>query len=235
MPGATTAALPLPLVLSTRNVDKAREIIEILVEHTDLPIVAFAIDVNDTTIGFLLDRPENVAASAAALPGLDAEPDVEETGTTLDENARIKAFALAVALGLPAVADDTGLEVDALDGAPGVYAARYAGPDATYADNVTKLLRELEGVYPSLRTARFATVAVTGWPDGREVAVRGEVEGVIAATPHGENGFGYDTVFVPTEGDGRTFAQMRAAEKHAVSHRGRAFTALAEALTTGSR
>jgi XTP/dITP diphosphohydrolase len=225
-------ALPLPLVLATRNVDKAREIIEILVDRSGLPLVAYAIDVNDETIGFLLDRPAAVSGSVAALPALEAAPEVEETGTTLDENARIKASALAAALGMPAIADDTGLEVDAIDGAPGVYAARYAGPDATYADNVEKLLRELEGVYPSLRTARFATVAITCWPDGREVVARGEVEGVIAATPSGENGFGYDPVFVPTEGDGRTFAQMSAAEKHAVSHRGRAFTALAVALTT---
>ena len=152
MPG-----LPLPLVLATRNVDKAREIIEILVEYGGVPMVAYAIDVNDVTIGFLLERPEGVAAAAAALPVLAAEPDVEETGTTLEDNARIKAAALAGALGIATIADDTGLEVDALEGAPGVYAARYAGPDATYADNVAKLLREMEGVYPILRTARFAT------------------------------------------------------------------------------
>ena len=235
MPRAPATALPLPLVLATRNVDKAREIVEILVEHRGLPIVAYAIDVNDVTIGFLLEDPEGVAAAAAALPVLAAEPDVEETGATLDENARIKATALATALGLPTVADDTGLEVDALDGAPGVHAARYAGADATYADNVSKLLRELEGVYPALRTARFATVAITCWPDGHEVAARGQVEGVIAAAPAGESGFGYDPVFVPVEGDGRTFAQMTAAEKHAVSHRGRAFVALAAALTTHTR
>ena len=235
MPRAPVPALPMPLVLATGNVDKAREIIEVLVDHSGLPIVAYAIDVNDATIGFLLERPEAIAAAVAALPELSSEPDVEETGTTLDENARIKATALAAALSLPAVADDTGLEVDAINGAPGVYAARYAGPDATYADNVAKLLRELEGVYPALRTARFATVAVTCWPDGREVATRGEVEGVIAAAPSGENGFGYDPVFVPTEGDGRTFAQMTAAEKHAVSHRGRAFAALAETLTAFTR
>ena len=112
-----------------------------------------------------------------------------------------------------------------------MYAARYAGPDATYADNVAKLLRELEGVYPALRTARFATVAIACWPDGREIAVRGEVEGVIAATAAGDSGFGYDPVFVPTEGDGRSFAQMTAAEKHAISHRGRAFAKLADALS----
>jgi XTP/dITP diphosphohydrolase len=225
--------LPLPLVLATRNVDKAREIIEILVEHSGLPLVAYAIDVDDVTIGFLIEHPERVATAVSALTGPRVAPDVDETGTTLEANARIKATALAGALGLAAIADDTGLEVDALDGAPGVYAARYAGPDATYADNVSKLLRELEGVYPALRTARFATVAIAGWPDGREVVARGEVEGVIAAAPAGENGFGYDPVFVPVEGDGRTFAQMSAAEKHALSHRGRAFKALAAALTRG--
>jgi XTP/dITP diphosphohydrolase len=226
------AVLPLPLVLATRNADKAREIIEILVEHSGAPIVAYAVDVRDTTIGFLLEGPDRVAAAAAALPPIVTEPDVEETGATLEENARIKAAALCAATGLPAIADDTGLEVDALEGAPGVYAARYAGEHATYADNTAKLLRELEGVYPALRTARFATVAIVCFPDGRERSVRGEVEGVIAAVASGENGFGYDPVFVPVEGDGRTFAQMTAAEKHSVSHRGRAFEALARALTT---
>ena len=225
------AGLALPLALSTRNVDKAREIIEILVEYTGLPLVAYAVDVHDVTIGFLLEHPDRVAAAVAALPALTEAPDVEETGTTLEANARIKAVALAAALGMTAIADDTGLEVDALDGAPGVYAARYAGPDATYADNVAKLLLEMEGVYPALRTARFATVAIACRPDGAEVSVRGEVEGVIAAAPAGESGFGYDPVFVPVEGDGRSFAQMTAAEKHAISHRGRAFAALAPALT----
>ena len=226
-------ALPLPFVLATRNVDKAREIIEILVEHGELPLVAYAIDVDDLTVGFLVEHPERVAAAVSALTTPGVAPDVAETGDTLEANARIKATALADALDLAAIADDTGLEVDALDGAPGVYAARYAGPGATYADNVSKLLRELEGVYPALRTARFATVAIACRPDGREVVARGEVEGVIAAAPAGENGFGYDPVFVPVEGDGRTFAQMSAAEKHALSHRGRAFKALAAALTRG--
>ena len=227
--------LPLPLVLATRNADKAREIIEILVDHTGLPLGAYAIDVHDVTIGFLLEHPERIAVAVSALPELRTEPDVEETGATLDANARIKAQALAGALRLATIADDTGLEVDALDGAPGVHAARYDGPGATYADNVAKLLRELEGVYPALRTARFATVAIACWPDGSEVVARGEVEGVIAAVPAGEHGFGYDPVFAPVEGDGRTFAQMTAAEKHALSHRGRAFAALAETLTTLTR
>ncbi len=220
--------LPFPLVLATGNPDKAREITEIFVACIDEPLVAAAIEYGSDTYAFRVDRPSALGDDLR----LDAVPDVEETGSTLEENARIKATALADALGMPAIADDTGLEVDALEGAPGVYSARYAGPTATYDDNVAKLLRELEGVYPALRTARFATVALARWPDGRELAVRGEVEGVITATPVGANGFGYDPVFVPTEGDGRTFAQMTPAEKHALSHRGRAFAALVGALTS---
>jgi XTP/dITP diphosphohydrolase len=218
--------LPLPFVLATQNADKAREIVEIFVTLTDAPLIAYSID----GIAFLVDTPEGIASSVAALPVLSEAPDVEETGTTLEENARIKARALADALGMLAVADDTGLEVDALEGAPGVYSARYAGEHASYADNVAKLLRELEGTYPRLRTARFATVAIARRPDGAEVVARGEVEGLIAAAPLGADGFGYDPVFVPIEGDGRSFAEMAPAEKHAVSHRGRAFRNLAAAL-----
>ena len=173
---------------------------------------------------------------AAALPGLELSPrpadvpDVDETGTTLLENARLKAAAIAAATGEAAVADDTGLLVDALDGAPGVWSARYAGEGATYADNVRKLLAELAGVAPERRTARFETVALVAWPDGREVAVTGAVEGRIAPEARGERGFGYDPVFIPDEGDGRTFAELLPVEKHAVSHRGRAFRALAAEL-----
>jgi XTP/dITP diphosphohydrolase len=224
----TDAELPFPLVLATGNPDKAREITEIFVVSIDEPLVAEAITYGGDTYAFRVDRPHAVGDDLE----LTSIPEVEETGSTLEENARIKAAGLAEALGMLAIADDTGLEVDALDGAPGVYSARYAGPGATYNDNVTKLLRELEGVYPSLRTARFATVALAHWPDGHELVERGEVEGVITATPAGHNGFGYDPVFVPTEGDGRTFAQMAAAEKHALSHRGRAFAALVVALTS---
>jgi XTP/dITP diphosphohydrolase len=220
--------LPFPLVLATGNPDKAREITEIFVAAIAEPLVAAAITHAGDTYAFRVDRPSAVGDELE----LTSVPDVEETGSTLEENARIKASALADALGTLAIADDTGLEVDALDGAPGVYSARYAGAGATYDDNVAKLLRELEGVYPALRTARFATVAVAHWPDGHELVERGEVEGVITAAPAGHNGFGYDPVFVPTEGDGRTFAQMAAAEKHALSHRGRAFTALVVALTS---
>jgi XTP/dITP diphosphohydrolase len=219
--------LPLPFVLATHNADKAGEIVEIFVAHADLPLVAYAIE----GIAFLVDTPGRIAESVGALPLLAEAPDVEETGSTLEENARIKAVALGAAIDLLSVADDTGLEVDALGGAPGVYSARYAGEDATYADNVAKLLRELDGVDSERRAARFATVAIARRPDGRELVARGEVEGVIATSARGAGGFGYDPVFVPAEGDGRSFAEMAAAEKHAVSHRGRAFRALARVMS----
>jgi XTP/dITP diphosphohydrolase len=220
--------LPLPLVLATGNADKAREIVEILVDHADEPVVAWAVTVGTETFGYLLDRPADIAATVERTPAPTEAPDVEETGATLEANARIKASALADALGVPAIADDTGLEVDALGGAPGVYSARYAGERASYTDNVDKLLAALGD--RDDRSARFATVAMARWPDGRELAVRGEIEGAIAPAARGREGFGYDPVFVPVEGDGRTFAEMSAAEKHALSHRGRAFRALVEVL-----
>jgi XTP/dITP diphosphohydrolase len=190
-------------VLATANPDKAREIVALLTQA--------APDVD------LQGRPADL-------------PDVEEVGETLEDNARMKAVALAAATDMPAVADDTGLHVDALGGAPGVHTARYAGDDATYADNVAKLLGELASVPPEQRTARFATVAIARWPDGLEVAALGEVEGVITTDARGEGGFGYDPVFAPHEGDGRTFAEMSEDEKHALSHRARAFGTLAQGL-----
>lgn len=191
----------MKVVLATNNPDKARDIIAIL-----------------DGLGIeLLPRPEDVE-------------DVEETGDTLLDNARLKAVALVEATGMSAVADDTGLEVDALDGRPGVYSSRFAGDDATYADNVSKLLRELDGVSAERRTARFRTIALLRRPDGSEVVAHGVVEGAIAIDARGRNGFGYDPVFIPREGDGRTFAEMEPAEKHALSHRGRAFRDLAAAL-----
>ncbi len=128
------------------------------------------------------------------------------------------------------MADDTGLEVDALDGAPGVHSARFSGGDATYEDNVRHLLAKLDGVPVEKRTARFRTVAMVMTPDGTEIVGVGQVEGRIIAEPRGAGGFGYDPVFAPTEGDGRTFAEMSDDEKHEISHRGRAFRALAVAL-----
>jgi XTP/dITP diphosphohydrolase len=155
---------------------------------------------------------------------------VDETGDTLEDNARLKAEALCAATGLPAIADDTGLEVDALGGAPGVRSARFAGEDATYADNVNLLLDRLRDVPSGRRGARFATVALARWPDGREVAAFGDVVGVITTEARGGEGFGYDPVFAPEEGDGRTFAEMAPTEKHELSHRGRAFRTLADGL-----
>jgi len=190
-------------VLATANPDKAREIADALRES--------GADVD------LLPRPAGV-------------PDVEETGDTLEQNARLKAVALCEATGLPALADDTGLEVAALGGAPGVRSARYAGEGASYADNVAALLRAMDGLDGERRRARFATVAIARWPDGREVAAFGEVDGVIITEPRGDGGFGYDPVFVPLEGDGRTFAEMAPDEKHGVSHRGRALRTLADGL-----
>jgi XTP/dITP diphosphohydrolase len=161
-----------------------------------------------------------------------ANPDkVAEIAGSLVGNARLKAVAICEAAGLPAVADDTGLEVDALDGAPGVDAALYAGAGCTYADNRAKLLRELRSVAPAGRSARFRTVALVRWPDGRELFVDGVCDGTISLDARGPGGFGYDAVFVPDEGDGRTFGEMSEAEKHAISHRGRAFRNLLDALT----
>jgi XTP/dITP diphosphohydrolase len=151
-------------------------------------------------------------------------PDVVEDADTLEGNARLKASAIAAATGEPAVADDTGLEVAGLDGAPGVHTGRYAGDDATYADNRAKLLHALADGRE--RRARFRTVAMIVWPDGSELAAEGVCEGTIAEAERGERGFGYDSVFVPADGDGRTFAEMSEADKHAMSHRGRAFRGL---------
>ncbi|MGQ0824447.1 MAG: non-canonical purine NTP pyrophosphatase [Actinomycetota bacterium] len=222
---AGVMGLPLPLVIATGNADKAREIVEVLVEEVDRPLVALA-----TECGFVLDTPDRIATTSAGMCVPGQPLDVEETGATLEANARIKARAHADALGLVAIADDTGLEVDALDGAPGVRSARFAGADASYGENVELLLAELEGVYPALRTARFTTVVIARWPEGREVVASGAVEGLIAPSPHGARGFGYDPVFVPVEGDGRSFAEMTPSEKHALSHRGRALRVLASAL-----
>ncbi len=189
------------LVLASANPDKVAEIAAILGDAVELG-----------------PRPVGLA-------------DVVEDGETLEDNARLKAVAVCEAAGVGAVADDTGLEVDALGGAPGVYTARFAGEHATYDDNVTKVLAELDGVDGADRSARFRTVALVRFPDASEVVAEGVVEGLISTEVRGERGFGYDPVFIPDDGDGRTFAEMTPEEKHAVSHRGRAFRALAEQLT----
>ena len=181
-------------------------------------------------------NPDKARELAGLLVGFDIAlrpidlPEVEETADSLEGNARLKAEAVGAATAELAVADDTGLEVDALGGRPGVYAARYAGESATYADNVAKLLIELADVPAAERTARFRTVVVALFPDGREIVAEGTVNGTITEWPAGDGGFGYDAVFVPDGGDGRTFAQMTQDEKAAVSHRGRALRSLASQL-----
>jgi len=180
-------------------------------------------------------NPDKVLEIAAILDGVvellprPADvPDVVEDADTLIGNARLKAAAICAATGLPAVSDDTGLFVDAIGGAPGIYAARYAGEDATYADNRAKLLRELNDA--DNRAAQFVSAVMVVWPDGRELAVEGVCPGTIATAELGARGFGYDAVFIPDDGDGRSFAQMSDAEKNQISHRARAFGALLEAL-----
>jgi len=153
--------------------------------------------------------------------------DVEETGNTFEENSRLKAEAVVKASGLPAIADDSGLCVDALSGAPGVYSARYGGPELDDAGRYRLLLENMRGQMP--RTARFVSVITCCFPDGGVVTARGECEGTIAFAPMGEFGFGYDPVFfVP--GLKKTFAQLSAQEKNAVSHRGRALETFSHAL-----
>lgn len=151
--------------------------------------------------------------------------DVVEDGDTLEANALLKANAVYGATGIAALADDTGLEVDALDGAPGVYTARFAGPEATYADNMAEMLRRMDGV--SNRRAVFRSVVAV--VDGeRSWTAEGSVEGWISLAPRGHGGFGYDPIF---EVNGTTFAEMGADMKHTMSHRARAIAAIAEVLS----
>jgi len=159
-------------------------------------------------------------------------PDVVEDADTFVGNARLKAVAIADATGEPALADDSGLVVDALDGEPGVRSARYAGEAHDDAANVAKLLVALDGVPPEQRTARFVAVALVRWPDGRELVAEGTVEGHIIDEVRGTDGFGYDPVFVPVDrDDGLTFAELSRPDKHAISHRGRSLRALLAQLT----
>ena len=172
------------------------------------------------------EMAEVLAGAAVLLPRPSGMGEVVEDADDLEGNARLKALAVCRFASAAALADDTGLEVDALGGAPGVRSARYAGPDASYADNLARLLDDLRDVPPPRRTARFRTVAVVCRPDGTELAAEGRVEGLITTEPRGEGGFGYDSVFEPAEGAGRTFSEMGPAGKHAISHRGRALRAL---------
>lgn len=186
--------LPRRLVVATKNADKLREVRAVL---------------------------GRVAPQVELVAGGDW-PDVAETGDTLEENARLKARVVAQATGLPALADDTGLEVAALGGAPGVHTARYAGPEGDYAANRRALLAALDGVGD--RRARFRTVVALVLPDGTETLAEGKLEGVITTSERGSHGFGYDPVF---EVEGRTLAEMPEDAKNRISHRARALAALA--------
>ncbi|MFL6204450.1 MAG: RdgB/HAM1 family non-canonical purine NTP pyrophosphatase [Acidimicrobiales bacterium] len=152
---------------------------------------------------------------------------VAETGSTFEENALLKARALASSTGELAVADDSGIEIDHLGGRPGIHSARWVEE----GEWIPTVLRELDGIAPDGRGCRYVCAAAAVWPDGRETVVRGTVEGVITAAPRGAGGFGYDPIVQPTEGDGRTFAEMAPDEKHKISHRARAFRRLWAAVT----
>ena len=152
-----------------------------------------------------------------------------EVGKTVAENALIKARAAYDLTGLSSIADDTALEVDALGGKPGIYAARLAGPGATGADNVVRLLHVLEGVVPERRAARFRTACVACLTDGREKIAEGVLEGTITSAPRGAEGFGYDPIF-EVKGTGRTLAEIPMEEKNRISHRAQAVRALIEQI-----
>lgn len=164
------------------------------------------------------------------LPRPSEVGEVIEDAETFVGNARLKASAIAEASGQVALADDSGLEVDALGGAPGVESAYYGGGDHDDAANRARLLRELANVADGDRSARFRTVIVLRWPDGREVVANGVCEGTIGRVERGSEGFGYDPLFIPAEGDGRTFAEQTASEKNAISHRSYACHALLREL-----
>ena len=193
-------------MLATRNPDKGRELTALL---------------------------SDFGISIRTLAEFPAVPEVVEDGETCEANAIKKAVTVARVTGLPAVADDTGLMVEALGGRPGVHAARYAGEGATYEDNCRKLLHELAGVPRERRGARFVTVAAIADPKGKVEAVQGVLDGLITETPAGEKGFGYDPVFFVPE-LGKTLAQLTPEEKNRISHRARAFAKIKELLAKAS-
>jgi XTP/dITP diphosphohydrolase len=195
------------LVLATRNAHKVVELRQILAATGGEPI---------------------------ELVGMDAYPevaDVVESGVTFAENALLKAHAVAQATGLPAIADDSGLAVDVLGGAPGVFSARWSGRHGDDVANRELLLAQLGDVPDQHRQAHFACAAAFARPDGKEQVEFGRLRGTLIREPRGSNGFGYDPILVP-DGDTRTCAELTAAEKNAISHRGQAFRALAPQLAS---
>ncbi len=197
------------LVLATRNPGKLRELRELL--RGQVP----GLDV-DTQV---------IDAAAAGVP------DVAETGVTFEENALLKAHAVAAATGLPAVADDSGLSVDVLGGAPGIFSARWSGRHGDDAANLDLLLAQLSDISAEHRGAAFVCAAALALPGGAETVERGELRGTLLDARRGTGGFGYDPILVPAGSD-RSCAELSSAEKNAISHRGQAFRALLPALVT---
>jgi XTP/dITP diphosphohydrolase len=201
-------ALPARIALATRNAHKLRELRRIC---ADWPVEWVSVENHDP----------------------NAFPDVEETGETYLDNAALKARAVADALGMPAMADDSGIEVDALGGKPGPRSARYAGEDASDEQNLAALIQAIRGIPASGLTARYRCVAALAMPGGRLVHTDGICEGTLRTRPSGNRGFGYDPIFVPVGRD-RTMAELADEEKDRISHRGRAFRALRELVVETS-
>lgn len=199
-------AFPERIAIASRNAHKLREIDRICAEW---PVAWLTVENHDAPW-----------------------PDVEETGSTYLDNALLKARAGAAALDEAALADDSGIEVDALGGRPGPRSARFASEDATDRQNLDELIRAIKGVPGSGRTARYRCVAALAFPDDRVLHAEGVCEGTLLAKPRGTGGFGYDPIFVP-EGWDRTMAELTDEEKDLISHRGRAFRALGEMLASG--
>ena len=174
-------------------------------------------------------KPIGVNVLLAEEAGVDLT-DVEETGTTFEENAYLKAKGGCDESGMPCIADDSGLAVDALDGAPGVYSARYSGEHGDDDKNNELVLENLKDVPLEKRTARFVSAICCVFPDGRKITVRGEVEGKIGFELKGSNGFGYDPMFLPVAFPGKTMAELTAEEKDSISHRGNALRLLCKQL-----
>ncbi|MFA7501593.1 MAG: RdgB/HAM1 family non-canonical purine NTP pyrophosphatase [Anaerovoracaceae bacterium] len=194
----------MKIIAATHNKDKIREIRQILADA-------------------------GVCIVSMSEAGLDAL-DVEENGSAFEENATLKAEEVTRLTGIAALADDSGLCVDALAGAPGIYSARYAGPEADTRANNAKLLEAMRDVPEAERTGRYVSAVALAYPDGRLLVVRGECEGRILFEERGSGGFGYDTLFAP-EGSERSFAEMSAEEKNRISQRSRALAQLRDALT----
>lgn len=204
-------AFPSDLALATKNEGKIREILEICA---------------DWPVRWVLARRSGGASEHPAVTW----PEVEETGETYLDNALLKARAVVAVVGVPAIADDSGIEVDALGGQPGPRSARFAGPQATDQGNLRLLIDRVRDVPEALRTARYRCVAACAWPDGRAVWGEGVCEGRLILEPHGSGGFGYDPIVIPRGEPSRTMAELSPDEKNAISHRGRALRSLGKKL-----